>query len=77
LLLTDLIVISNQGVDHGGHVGHQEGAGESRKHVEQGGEIQSYLLLWSMTLSPTRSPEPLCTGRVQPPIWVIYICMER
>jgi hypothetical protein len=24
LLPTDLIVISNQGVDHGGHVGHQE-----------------------------------------------------
>jgi hypothetical protein len=77
LLPTDLIVIGNQGVDHGGHVGHQEGAGESRKHAEQGGEIQSYSELWSMTSSPTWSPGPLCTGRVEPPIWVIYICMER
>jgi hypothetical protein len=33
----DLIVIRNQGVDHGGHVGHQEGAGEPRKHSRQGG----------------------------------------
>jgi hypothetical protein len=24
-------------VDYGGHVGHQEGAGEPRKHVQQGG----------------------------------------
>jgi hypothetical protein len=33
----DLIVISNEGVDHGGHVGHQEGPGEPRKHAQQGG----------------------------------------
>jgi hypothetical protein len=32
-LLNDLIVIRNQGVDHGKHVGHQEGAGETRKHA--------------------------------------------
>jgi hypothetical protein len=32
----DLIVIRNQGVDHGGHVGHQESAGETRKHAQQG-----------------------------------------
>jgi hypothetical protein len=37
LLLNDLIVIRNQGVDHGGHVGHQDGAGEPRKHAKQGG----------------------------------------
>jgi hypothetical protein len=37
LLPNDLIVIRNQGVDHGGHVGHQEGAGESRKGAHQGG----------------------------------------
>jgi hypothetical protein len=77
MLPTDLIVISNQGVNHGGHVGHQEGAGESRKHAEQGGEIQSYLELCSMTLSPTRSPGALCTGHIQPLIWLMYICMER
>jgi hypothetical protein len=32
LLQNDLIVIRNQGVDHGEHAEHQEGAGESRKH---------------------------------------------
>jgi hypothetical protein len=37
LLPNDLIVIRNQGVDHGGHVRHQEGARESRKHAQQGG----------------------------------------
>ncbi len=37
LLPNDLIVIRNQGVDHGGHVGHQESAGEPRKHAQQGG----------------------------------------
>jgi hypothetical protein len=36
-LPNDLIVIRNQGVDHGGHVGHQQGAGDPRKHVQQGG----------------------------------------
>jgi hypothetical protein len=37
LLCDYLIVIRNQGVDHGGHVGHQEGAWEPRKHAQQGG----------------------------------------
>jgi hypothetical protein len=37
LLPNDLIVIRNQGVDHGGHVGHQEGIGEPRKHAQHGG----------------------------------------
>jgi hypothetical protein len=37
LLPNDLIVIRNQGVDHGGHVGHQEGSREPRKHTQQGG----------------------------------------
>jgi hypothetical protein len=34
LLPNDLIVIRNPGVDHGEHAGHQEGAGELRKHCE-------------------------------------------
>jgi hypothetical protein len=33
LLSNDLIVIRNQGLDHGGHVGHQEGAGDPRRHT--------------------------------------------
>jgi hypothetical protein len=37
LLPNNLIVIRNQGVNHGGHVGHKEGAGEPRKHAQQGG----------------------------------------
>jgi hypothetical protein len=37
LLPNDLIISRNQGVDHGGHVGHQEGAGKPRKHAQQGG----------------------------------------
>jgi hypothetical protein len=32
-----LISIRNQGVDHGGYVGHQEGAGDLREHAQQGG----------------------------------------
>jgi hypothetical protein len=33
LLPNDLIVIRNQRVDHGEHAGHQEGAGEPKKHA--------------------------------------------
>jgi hypothetical protein len=36
-LPNELIVIRNQGVDHGGHVGHQDGVGDPRKYAEQGG----------------------------------------
>jgi hypothetical protein len=36
LLPNDLIIIRNQGVDHGEHAGHQEGAGELRKHAQHG-----------------------------------------
>jgi hypothetical protein len=35
-LHNDLIVIRNQGVDHGGHMSHQEGVGDPRKHAQQG-----------------------------------------
>jgi hypothetical protein len=38
LLPNNLIVTRNQGVDHEGHVGHQEGAEEPREHARQGGE---------------------------------------
>jgi hypothetical protein len=34
LLHNNLIVIRNQGVNHGGHVGHQEGAREPMKHEQ-------------------------------------------
>jgi hypothetical protein len=35
-LPNNLNVIRNQGVDHGGHVGHQDGAGDPRKCAKQG-----------------------------------------
>jgi hypothetical protein len=34
LLPNDLIVIKNRGVDQGGHVGHQKGVEEPRKHTQ-------------------------------------------
>jgi hypothetical protein len=37
LLPNNLIVIRNQGVDHGRHVGHEEDAREPREHTQQGG----------------------------------------
>jgi hypothetical protein len=36
LLPNNLIVIRNQGVDHGERAGHQEGVGEPRKHAQHG-----------------------------------------
>jgi hypothetical protein len=38
LLPNDLTVVRNQGVDHEGHVGYQEGLGVPREHVQQGGD---------------------------------------
>jgi hypothetical protein len=29
-------------VDHGGHVGHQEGAGDPSKHAQQGGGLSQF-----------------------------------
>jgi hypothetical protein len=37
LLPNNLIVIRNQGVDHGGYVGYQEGVGDPWKYAQQGG----------------------------------------
>jgi hypothetical protein len=37
-LPNDLIILRNQGEDHGGQTEHQEGAGESRRHPREGGE---------------------------------------
>jgi hypothetical protein len=39
LLPNDLIIVRNQGVDHGGCVGHQEGAGGPRNHAQQSGGL--------------------------------------
>jgi hypothetical protein len=44
LLPNDLIIIRNQEVDHGEHVGHQEGAGEPRKHAQHGGSPSQFAI---------------------------------
>jgi hypothetical protein len=38
LLPNNLIILMNQGEDHGGQTKHQEGAGEPRRHAREGGE---------------------------------------
>jgi hypothetical protein len=38
LLPNDLIVLRNQGEDHGGQTEHQEGAGEARRCAREGGK---------------------------------------
>jgi hypothetical protein len=38
LLPNDLIVLRNQGEDHGAQTEHQEGVGEPRRHAREGGE---------------------------------------
>jgi hypothetical protein len=58
-LPNDLIIIRNQGVDHGGHVGHQDGAGDPTKCGNKV-EVQADLESRSLTSSPTRSPGPPC-----------------
>jgi hypothetical protein len=47
LLTNDLIIIRNQAVDHGEHVGHQKGAGETRKHAQHGGRTSQFGILES------------------------------
>jgi hypothetical protein len=38
LLPNDLIVLRNQGEDHGGQIEHQEGGGEPRRRAREGGK---------------------------------------
>jgi hypothetical protein len=42
LLPNNLILIRNQGVDHGEHAGHQEGVAEPRKHAQYGGSPSQF-----------------------------------
>jgi hypothetical protein len=42
LLPNDSIVIRNQGVYHGEHARHQEGAREPRKHTQHGGSSRQF-----------------------------------
>jgi hypothetical protein len=38
LLPNNLIILRNQGDNHGGQMEHQEGAGEPRRHAREGGK---------------------------------------
>jgi hypothetical protein len=57
LLPNNLIVLRNQGEDHGGQTEHKEGAGEPRRRAREGGELIQFGIA---SLSPTRSPGPPC-----------------
>jgi hypothetical protein len=54
-LPNNLVIIGNQRVDHGGHVGHQEGAGEPRKYVQQAGDPIQFKILESDVESNSES----------------------
>jgi hypothetical protein len=73
LLPNDLIIITN----HGGHVGHQEGAGKPREHTQHGGEPIQFRVMKSDFESNSKSrsilPWNWCTWFVWPLIWVTYI----
>jgi hypothetical protein len=78
LLPNDLIVLRNQGEDHGGQIGHQEGAGEPRRRAREGGEPIQYGIgeFESNSESRTTSYSNLCPDCIRPPFWTFYICTE-
>jgi translation initiation factor IF-1 len=45
LLLNDLIVLRNQGENHGGQTEHQESAGELRRRAREGGELIQFKIV--------------------------------
>jgi hypothetical protein len=55
LLHNDLIVIRNQGVDHGEYAGCQEGVGEPRKHAQHGGSPSQFRIQESDFKSNSKS----------------------
>jgi hypothetical protein len=67
-LPNDLIVIRNQGVDHGGHVGHHEGTGDPRKYAQQGEGLSQFGIqesdFESNSESRTTLPSNRCIGCV-------------
>jgi hypothetical protein len=79
LLPNVLIVLRNQGDDHGGQTEHQEGAGEPRRHAREGGKPIRFEIAEFECNSESRTTlysnwHPDC---IQPPFWTSYICMER
>jgi hypothetical protein len=78
LLPKDLIVLRNQGEDHGGQMEHQEGAGEPRRRAQEGGKPIQFGIAEFESNSESRTTSysnwrPDC---IWPPFWTFYICTE-
>jgi hypothetical protein len=78
LLPNDLIVLRNQGEDHGGQMEHQEGAGEPRRRAREGGEPIQFGIAEFESNSESRTTSysnwrPDC---IRPPFCMFYICTE-
>jgi hypothetical protein len=78
LLPNDLIVLRNQGEDHGGQTKHQEGVGDPRRCVREGDEpIQFGIAEFeSNSESNTTSYSNWCLDCIRPLFWTFYICTE-
>jgi hypothetical protein len=78
LLPNDLIILRNQGEDHGGQMEHHEGAGEPRRCAREGGEpIQFGIAEFeSNSESRTTSYSNSRPNYIRPPYWTFYICTE-
>jgi hypothetical protein len=78
LLPNDLIVLRNQGQDHGGQMEHQEGAGEPRRRAREGGEPIQFRIVEFESNSESRTTLYLNwrSDCIWPPFWTFYICTE-
>jgi hypothetical protein len=78
LLPNDLIILRNQGEDHGGQTEHQEGAGEPSRHAREGGEPIQFGIVEFESNSESRitSYSNRSLDCIRPPFWTFYICTE-
>jgi hypothetical protein len=78
LLPNDLIILTNQGEDHGGQTEHQEGAAKPKRCAWEGGEpIQFRIAEFESNLeSRTNSYSNWCPDCIWPTFWTFYICKE-
>jgi hypothetical protein len=78
LLPNDLIVLRNQGDNHGGQTEHHEAAGEPRRCLREGGELIQFGIAEFESNSESRTTSysnwrPDC---IRPPLWIFYIWTE-
>jgi hypothetical protein len=73
LLPNDLIILRNQGEDHGAC------ARETRRHAREGGEPIQFGIAEFESNSDSRSTScsNWCPDCIQPLFWMFYICTER